>query len=259
MSDPRIDRLVAWYQPIVDLNTGRVAGLEVLSRLRADDGSVASAGALMNEIERDPAAQYALIRRLLDTIQRDIVPMFDRRPDFYVSINIPPSVIGTGRIAPMLADLGLAKWLPRFMMELTERQALTELGRSSIDYARSIGIAVAVDDFGTGHSGLSQIVGLDLDVIKIDRSLLVPILENRSAQRMMRGIVGLAAALRMRTVAEGVETWEEAFFLRAVGVDYGQAFYWSKAVPAAGVEALLQHGFAHTLKRPHADPGRQHD
>ncbi len=259
MTDPRIDRLVAWYQPIVDLNTGKVAGLEALSRLRADDGSFGSAGALMDEIERDPEAQYALIRSLLDAINRDIVPMFDRRPDFYVSINIPPSVIGTGRIAPMLADLGLQRWMPRFMVELTERQALTDLGRSSIDNARSLGIAVAVDDFGTGHSGLSQIVGLDLDVIKIDRSLLLPILENRSAQRMMRGIVGLAAALRMRTVAEGVETWEEAFFLRAAGVDYGQGFYWSRAVPATEVEALLQRGFAHTLIRPHSTRGRTHD
>ena len=83
---------------------------------------------------------------------------------------------------------------------------------------------MALDDFGTGHSGLSQFVGLDLDILKIDRSLLLPILENRTAARMLRGIVGLAAALRLRTVAEGVESWEQAFFLRAAGVDYGQGY-----------------------------------
>lgn len=250
MTDPRIDRLVAWYQPIVDLNTGKVAGFEVLSRLLADDGTVESAGKLMDELEREPEAQYALIRQLLGSICREVVPVFARRPDFYVSINIPPSVFGTGRIAPMLSSLGLEKWLSRFVVELTERQALTELGRSSIDAARSLGVAVAVDDFGTGHSGLSQFVGLDLDILKIDRSLLVDILGNRSAARMLRGIVGLAAALRMRTVAEGVESWEQAFFLRAAGVDYGQGFFWSKAVPAARIEALLHRGFAHSLDRP---------
>ena len=109
---------------------------------------------------------------------------------------------------------------------------------------------MALDDFGTGHSGLSQIVGLDLDILKIDRSLLMSILENRTAARMLRGIVGLAAALRLRTVAEGVETWEHAFFLRAAGVDYGQGFFWSKAVPGAEIETLLERGFAHSLDRP---------
>jgi EAL domain-containing protein (putative c-di-GMP-specific phosphodiesterase class I) len=250
MADSRFERLATWYQPIVDLNTGRVAGCEVLSRIIAADGSAGSAAALMDELEREPEAQYALIRRSLESIRREIVPVFARRPDFYVSINIPPSVFGTGRVAPMMTDLGLDQWLTRLVVELTERQALTDLGRSAIDAARALGVSVALDDFGTGHSGLSQIVGLDLDILKIDRSLLLPILENRTAARMLRGIVGLAAALRLRTVAEGVETWEHAFFLRAAGVDYGQGFFWSKAVPGAEIEALLQRGFAHSLERP---------
>jgi EAL domain-containing protein (putative c-di-GMP-specific phosphodiesterase class I) len=252
MTDSRIDRLAAWYQPIVDLNTGKVTGFEVLSRLIAADGTVTSAGALMDELEREPEAQYELISKLLGSIRREIVPLFAQRPDFYVSVNIPPSVFGTGRIAPMLAELGLDKWLTRLVVELTERQALTDLGRAAIDTARGLGISVALDDFGTGHSGLSQFVGLDLDMLKIDRSLLLPILENRTAARMLRGIVGLAAALRLRTVAEGVESWEHAFFLRAAGVDYGQGFFWSKAIPGAGLESILRNGFAHTLLRPPA-------
>ena len=250
MNDHRIEQLSAWYQPIIDLNTGEVAGCEALSRVVAADGSAKSAAALMDELEREPEAQFALIRKLLDSIQREIVPVFARHSDFYVSINIPPSVLGTGRIAPMLSDLDLDPWRTRLVVELTERQALTDLGRLAIGNARSLGIAVALDDFGTGHSGLSQFVGLDLDILKIDRSLLMPILENRMAARMLRGIVGLAAALRLRTVAEGVESWEHAFFLRAAGVDYGQGYFWSKAVPAAEIEALIEHGYAHSLDRP---------
>jgi sensor c-di-GMP phosphodiesterase-like protein len=60
---------------------------------------------------------------------------------------------------------------------------------------------------------------------------------------MLRGIVALAAALRLHTVAEGVETWEEAFFLRAAGVDYGQGWFWSKAVPALEASRMLKAGF----------------
>ena len=81
--------------------------------------------ALMDELEREPEAQYALIRRLLDSIHRDIVPVFARHPDFYVSITIPPSVFGSGRIGAMLSDLDLDPWRTRLVVELTARQALT--------------------------------------------------------------------------------------------------------------------------------------
>jgi EAL domain-containing protein (putative c-di-GMP-specific phosphodiesterase class I) len=246
----RIDALATWYQPIVDLDTGRVVGFEALSREVMADGSVQSAGALMDELEREPEAQYVLIRRLLESVRREVAPLFARHPDFYISVNIPPAVFGTRRIQSILTDLDLDRWLSRLVVELTERQALSDLGRSAIDAARTLGVAVALDDFGTGHSGLSQFVGLDLDILKIDRSLLLPVLGNRTAARMLRGIVALAAALRMRTVAEGVETWEQAFFLRAAGLDYGQGFFWSPAVPGMDIEALLQGGFADRLERP---------
>lgn len=252
MAHPRIDALATWFQPIVDLETGRVVGFEALSRELAADGSVRSAAALMDALEREPEAQYALIHRLLESIRREVVPVFAQHPDFYVSVNIPPVVLGTGRILPMLEALNLEPWLSRLVVELTERQALGELGRTAIDTARALGIAVALDDFGTGHSGLSQFVGLDLDILKVDRSLLLPVLGNRTAARMLRGIVALAAALRMRTVAEGVEGWEQAFFLRAAGIDYGQGFFWSPAIPGAKIAAVLQRGFADRLERPPA-------
>jgi EAL domain-containing protein (putative c-di-GMP-specific phosphodiesterase class I) len=250
LTDIRIASLTTHYQPIVDLDNGAVVGFEALSRLVEADGSVRSAGALMDELEREPEAQYAVIQRLLDALHRDIVPIFERRPGFYVSLNIPPAVLGTGRIGPIIAESGLETWLPRLVVEITERQALSELGRNAIDAARALGISVALDDFGTGHSGLSQFVGLDLDVLKVDRSLLLPVLANRTAARMLRGIVGLAAALRMRTIAEGVESWEQAFFLRAAGIDYGQGFFWSPAVAAGEIESMIERGFADKLERP---------
>ena len=96
--------------------------------------------------------------------------------------------------------------------------------------------------------GLAQIVGLELDILKIDKSLITPALGSRSAARLLRGIVGLAESLHMRTVAEGVESSEEAFYLRAVGVDCGQGWLWSKAVPASEIPALLAKGFAASIE-----------
>src|SRR5438093_9688331 len=92
-------------------------------------------------------------------------------------------------------------------------------------------------------SGLMQIVGLDFDILKIDHSLIETVLTNQTAARMLRGIVALAAALRLRTVAEGVETGDEAFFLRAAGVDCGQGWFWSKAVSAADGSRILSEGY----------------
>lgn len=252
--DKRLDSLTTWYQPIVDLDSGRVVGFEALTRQVAPDGSVRSAGELMDEFERVPELQYQLIERLLRAIKQDLVPVFGRRADFYVSVNLPPSVLGTGHIDRLITGLGLTRWLRRLVVELTERQALTALGREAVERARALGIGVALDDFGTGHSGLSQFVGLDLDVLKIDRSLLLPVLGNRTAARMLRGIVGLAAALHVRTTAEGVESWEQAFFLRAAGVDYGQGFFWSPAVPGSQVEHVLRRGFREWVDRPPGSP-----
>ena len=97
---------------------------------------------------------------------------------------------------------------------MTERQALTSVGRAALERARQAGMSVAIDNFGTGHSGLMQIVGLNFDILKIDHSLIDTILTDQIAARMLRGIVALAAALRLRTVAEGVKPGKSFFSSR---------------------------------------------
>jgi EAL domain-containing protein (putative c-di-GMP-specific phosphodiesterase class I) len=100
-----------------------------------------------------------------------------------------------------------------------------------------------VDDFGSGDSGLGQLLGQTFDVLKIDRSQIEHLMKDPTANRLLRGIVALANVLRARTVAEGVETAAQAFFLQAVGVDCGQGWFWSKALPVAEVSRVLEVGF----------------
>jgi c-di-GMP phosphodiesterase len=232
-------RFTAYYQPIVDLNTGAVAGFEALARIVKPDKSIATAGAVIEKIERRADTLKALIRTILAAIRRDMVPLFEKHQDFYVSVNIPPVILGSGQVMPIIEELELTPYLNRIVCEVTERQALTSVGRSALERARRSGMSVAIDDFGTGHSGLMQIVGLDFDILKIDHSLIETILTNHTAAKMLRGIVALAAALRLHTVAEGVESREEAFFLRAAGVDCGQGWFWSKAVSATAASRML--------------------
>ena len=247
MAGPTPDQIArqftAYYQPIVDLNTGIVAGFEALARVIKSDGSITTPGPIIEQIERRSDTLKALIRTILLSVKRDMVLLLERHLHFYISINIPPVILGKRQILPMVKELDLTPYLNRVVCEVTERQALTSVGRAALERARQSGMSVAIDDFGTGHSGLMQIVGLDFDILKIDHSLIESVLTNHTAARMLRGIVALAAALRLRTVAEGVETSEEAFFLRAAGVDCGQGWFWSKAVSAAEAGRILQEGY----------------
>jgi c-di-GMP phosphodiesterase len=243
-------QFTAYYQPIVDLNTGAVAGFEALARVVQADGSIATAGAVIEEIEGQSDALKALIRTILVSIQRDMVPLFERHQHFYVSVNIPPVILGSGEVLAIVEELKLTPYLSRIACEVTERQALTSVGRAALERARQAGMSIAIDDFGTGHSGLMQIVGLNFDILKIDHSLIDTILTDQTAARMLRGIVALAAALRLRTVAEGVETWQEAFFLRAAGVDCGQGWFWSKAVSAPEASRVLNKGYPVNQAKP---------
>jgi sensor c-di-GMP phosphodiesterase-like protein len=247
-------QFIAHYQPIVDLNTGAVVAFEALARLVSSRGSTRTAGAIIEKIERRSNTLKALIRTILTCIRRDMVPLFERDQHFYVSVNIPPVILGSGEVLRLVEELKLTPYLSRIACEVTERQALTSIGRSALERARQSGMSVAIDDFGTGHSGLMQIVGLDFDILKIDHSLIETVLTNQTAARMLRGIVALAAALRLHTVAEGVESWEEAFFLRAAGVDCAQGWFWSKAVSATEAGRILEQGYPAAA---HSRPGSQ--
>jgi c-di-GMP phosphodiesterase len=238
-----LERVIAHYQPIVDLGTGSVVGFEMLARIPDDDGPARSIGPLIEGIESVPAHLERLMWRLLNAIQRDVRPLFARFPDFYISVNVPPVMMGNGKILAMIDELGLVPCLDRLVCEVTERQALSATGRAALEAARKAHVRIAMDDFGTGNSGLAQLLGLTFDVLKIDRSQVEHLLKDPTADRLVRGIVALASVLRARTVAEGVETAAQAFFLRAAGVDYGQGWFWSKALPPEELPRAIERGF----------------
>jgi EAL domain-containing protein (putative c-di-GMP-specific phosphodiesterase class I) len=143
----------------------------------------------------------------------------------------------------MLQELDLMPYLDRLVCEVTERQALCDEGRAALETARQNKIRLALDDFGTGQSGLAQLLGLTIDVLKMDRSQVVLVGRDALAERLVRGIIALAALIRARVVAEGVETPAQALFLQAAGVDYGQGWFWSRALPAQDLPRLLETGF----------------
>jgi sensor c-di-GMP phosphodiesterase-like protein len=238
-----IEHATAHFQPIVDLNTGRVLGVETLVRFIDPERTVRLPVGIIERIEENLDDLEALMWSLFRSVKETAVPLLDRHRGLYVSINIPPIILDPGRLKPIVEHFKLDRYADRLVCEVTERQALTEAGREALIQAAPLGFRVAMDDFGTGHSSLKQLIGLPLDMLKIDKSQIDPLMKDPTADRLLRGVVALAAALRVKVVAEGVETREQAFFLRAAGVDAGQGWLWSKAVPAGELERLVESGF----------------
>ena len=229
----------AEYQPIVDLDDGRIVACEALARWRSPDGTVASIQAVIDEIESVEDYATALTVRMLHCIREDFGGFLDDNPHFSVSINIPPNILGRERLGVALEECGLMRRIHQLTGEITERKALDDLGVSAIREARALGARVALDDFGTGNSGLQQLIGLEVDTIKIDRSFVMRLGQDRTAERLVRGITAFANILKVDLVAEGVETPEQASFLRAIGVEKGQGWLWSKSVEGAVLKAAV--------------------
>lgn len=239
-----IERSTAYFQPIVDLNTGQVLGAETLVRFVGSDGTVRAPGGVIERIEENLCDLEALTWRLFRSIAETTGPLLDRHRSFYISVNVPPLILGSPTLKQILEYSGLDRYLDRLVCEITERQALTDAGREALAIVRPMGLRVAMDDFGTGRSGLKHLIGLPLDMLKIDKSQIDPLMKDPTADRLLRGVVALAAAMRVKVIAEGVETRQQAFFLQAAGVDAGQGWLWSKAVPSDELERLIASGFS---------------
>ena len=231
----------AEYQPIIDLSRNRMVGCEALARWTPKGENPISIGNVIHDIEADEKHAMDLTRRMLTCIRNDLEPLLATHPHFCVHVNIPPIVIGSSGVASLLEEADLAAYHSQLVGEITERQALDDLGRSAIHMARDeLGMKVAIDDFGTGQSGLEQLIGLEVDILKIDQTFIELIGKDEAAERLVRAITALATVLDNEVIAEGVETSAQATFLREIGVTRGQGWLWSKAIGPLELETWLE-------------------
>jgi EAL domain-containing protein (putative c-di-GMP-specific phosphodiesterase class I) len=160
-----------------------------------------------------------------------------------LSFNLSPRQLWHPNLAPrLLARLDQGGVDSRqLIIEVTETAAMAGPDRIEqvLSALRQRGVRFAIDDFGTGHSSLSRLRGLPVDILKIDRSFVCDIPDDRSSCAMVRTIIDLAANLGLSTVAEGVETEEQRRFLVEHGCVLGQGFLFSPAVPAFEIDAMV--------------------
>jgi EAL domain-containing protein (putative c-di-GMP-specific phosphodiesterase class I) len=140
-------------------------------------------------------------------------------------------------------------------IEFTETTVLEDVSlmQETVEKLHSIGLVVNIDDFGSGYSSLSLLNQISLDVLKLDRSLLINIEHNERAQSIIKAIIHLAHDLALSTVAEGVENEDQLDILRDIGCDVAQGYFFSKPLPQGLYEKTLQEG-RHIPQRSYPAP-----
>ena len=226
--------LVLHYQPLMNLETAEIVGVEAL--VRWQDGS---RGLVPPDQFIPLAEQIGLIGSLSDWVIGEACKQASiwqqQGMDFYVSINVPPSYCqptGMAHLAAAASEAGIG--LDRIMIEVTESALAPDRGshlEETLTDMHRQGLKLAIDDFGTGYSSLGRLNQSWVSMLKIDRSFVQDLGESEQARNLVASVVQLARTLGLEPLAEGVETEEQRRFLLEHGCCYGQGFLFSRPLP----------------------------
>ena len=233
------DVLRPYYQPLIDLSSGRITGFEALVRWPHPERGMVSPAEFIPVAEDtgliNPLGGLMLRRACLDAA---IWP-----DDVRVAINLSPLQFRSGNLLSMVTDALKQSGLPprRLELEITETLLLEKSSQvlATLHALRALGVRISMDDFGTGYSSLSYLRSFPFDKIKIDQSFVRDLGANREAQAIIRSIVSLGKGLGVTITAEGVETEAELSCLRAEGCHEGQGFLFGRARPNVEIVGLL--------------------
>lgn len=241
--------LVPWYQPKVDLSSGRIVGFEALLRGVSRDGSVLMPADIAAAFEH-PEIGRAINERMVRAVLGDCARWQARGLDIgHVAVNVPGIELHDPafpqRFLAAMTRAGVAA--ERIQLEITESVFLgrnAERVGQTLRQLSAAGLSIALDDFGTGYASLSHLKQFPIDVIKVDQSFVRDLETDPDDAAIVRAVLNLAYSLDISTVAEGVENSRQMDYLRAGGCHHGQGFHFGAAVPANAVPALLMRGSA---------------
>ncbi|MEM7493971.1 MAG: GGDEF domain-containing phosphodiesterase [Pseudomonadota bacterium] len=236
------DAFIPVYQPKVDLKTGRIYGVEALARWQTESGRLASPHAFITLAE-----ELGLINdigeQILKKSTKDAAAWVKAGHKINLAVNVSPIQFGDPHLSQMIlqgiAESGLP---PRHLeLEITESVAVQrpEAVRAILSPLRRLGVRLAVDDFGTGHSNLAILTQFKFDTFKIDRSFIQDTPHDAQATAIVDMMLGMARSLGMDIVGEGIETAQQAEHLALRGCHIGQGYFFSKPVTVDQISAIL--------------------
>jgi Amt family ammonium transporter len=240
------------YQPIFDLDTGRVLGVEALVRWNHP---------LRGEVQPDTfiplleeTKQIVEVGRwVLNEACRQAAEWRLRERDMYVSVNVSARQLDddhlVGDLRAALSSSGLDP--AALVIEITETAIMrdAELTARQLRIIKTIGIGIAIDDFGTGYSSLAYLRQFPVDILKIDRSFITPITDSVESKALLHTLVQLGKQLGLQTLAEGIEQHDQFCQLQVEDCDSGQGFMFARPLGADDVD-----GFLASLPHPQPAP-----
>ena len=233
------DQLKLFYQPLINLKTGDVAGFEALARWTHEDRGEISPTEFI-PVAEESGLILQLGRWAMDKAAQTLAD-WDRETGeklpLYVGVNLSAIQVARDDIAAIVESALKSSGLTgdRLTLELTESAIVQDPARATrvFDALKALDATVAMDDFGTGYSSLAYLQRLPIDVLKIDRSFVSGMMVDPDSVAIVRAVLSLADALGMSTTAEGIETVELATTLATLGCASGQGYYFAKPLEAA--------------------------
>jgi diguanylate cyclase (GGDEF)-like protein/PAS domain S-box-containing protein len=240
-------RIIAYYQPIIDLSTGSVAGFEALARLAQHDGPVLPPAAFMPAAE-DSGLVVPLGTQMLEMAcqeARSWQPPGLTQCLLTVAVNLSARQLEPGNLPALVRDtLERTGLEPEHLhLELIET-AIIDLHPDILQQLgciRDLGVQIGLDDFGTGYASLTHLRRLPLTFVKIDRSFVSGIETDHEDDRIVSAVVDLAANLGLRSIAEGIETKHQLDRLRELGCDQAQGYLFARPLPPSDVPEAVRH------------------
>ncbi|GGE43271.1 cyclic diguanylate phosphodiesterase [Agaricicola taiwanensis] len=239
----RKGQFIAYYQPVIDISNGNLLGCEALVRWRKADGTIISPAGFIALAEKSGQI-YDITRSVMKRGREDLERVYEGRPELKLSFNLIAGHFASfdviNDVSTVFADSRIR--MNQLVFEVTEREELPNIARARVVIARlqELGAQVALDDVGTGHGGLSYLLKLGVDQMKIDKMFVDAIGTDRYSTAIIDSLVRLASEMSMDLVAEGVETQEQVEYLRAKGVRAAQGYIFAPPLPAKAYAALAE-------------------
>lgn len=242
---------ILYYQPLINLKTGKIIGLEALIRwLHPKKGMIAP-----NEFIPFAEGSSAIIdigEWVIHEACRQLKQWYDMGlPQVYIAINLSARQLRhqdiTDKIIHIVNEMGIDGG--NLLFEITENVAMHDLRQSihTLNMLKSVNMRIALDDFGTGYSSLNYLKKLPIDMIKIDKSFVQDITKHHDEKFIAKTIIDLAHNMDVIVTAEGIETENQYKILREYDCDLGQGYLFSKPLPAEEIEELLLSGKGFTV------------
>ena len=240
-------RITAHYQPIVDLATGAIHGVEALARWH-HDGRQIPPGVFIPLAERNGTLR-ALTDLMLDSACAQLADWIVRcalSPDFCVAINVPAGLLADHEFPDRVIAAVNRHQLSasRIVLEITEDGLIKDPATARVICRRlnAAGVRLSLDDFGTGYSSLAHLSALPLKYLKIDKSFIDPLGTVPDAEDLLKAIMLLAHQMRLDVIAEGIEAERQVDIVRGLRCELAQGFLFARPVPPALIPELLLRG-----------------